>query len=94
MISRKIYPLIATISWIGTLIALFVIWLSYGAPEYQNNQTIAYISDVGAKYPALFIAGCSITAIFFTASMLAFIFLPRGDDSFQGEYAAPVHVCP
>lgn len=53
----------------GTLIGLLVSWVKDGKPRYPNlqpDQTIAYISDVGAKaLKPLFIAGSAVTVVSF-----------------------------
>ncbi|KKZ61002.1 hypothetical protein EMCG_04337 [[Emmonsia] crescens] len=46
-----------------------------GRPHYESmepSQTIAYISDVGAhRLKPLFIAGCSVTSVFFSLSFIS-----------------------
>jgi len=65
-------PLVSAVVWFGTVLALLIIWLANGSPQYeQSEHTIVYISDIGAKYKPLFIAGAAVTAVFFIATLLA-----------------------
>lgn len=71
-------PLIASSVWFFTLTVLFILWNKDGRPRYEEDAaTIAFISHVGAKYKKIFIIGCSLTAVFFTTTLLQFIVLNR-----------------
>ncbi|KAL8695515.1 MAG: hypothetical protein Q9218_000093 [Villophora microphyllina] len=67
-----ILPLISAGTWLGMLLAMFIVWELEGSPHYvsmEGNQRIAYISDVGAQgLKPLFIAGCCVTTIFLDLS--------------------------
>ncbi|KAH8145560.1 uncharacterized protein LAJ45_10360 [Morchella importuna] len=70
-----IFPLISAATWFGILWVLIIVWLAKGQPVYismTGNQTIAYISDIGASYlKPLFVVGCCITSLFFFLSLCA-----------------------
>ncbi|KAK7032829.1 Frag1/DRAM/Sfk1 family-domain-containing protein [Favolaschia claudopus] len=68
-------PLFGAFIWFGTILSLLITWLAQGGtgrPRYRSqDQTIAYISDVGADIlKPLFIVGCSITAVTFFSSLV------------------------
>ncbi|KAK6832930.1 protein sfk1 [Apiospora arundinis] len=68
-----ILPLISGVMWLATLLALLIYWIvdthRVKYPSMQDDQTIAYISDVGAAtLKPLFVAGCIITTIFLDLS--------------------------
>lgn len=69
-------PVVSGIVWLGMLLAMLLYWIYQTDrriyPSMTNNQSIAYISDVGAfELKPLFIAGCAVTAVFFDLSFLA-----------------------
>ncbi|KAI0430828.1 hypothetical protein F5Y09DRAFT_306617 [Xylaria sp. FL1042] len=75
-VSYWILPIISGLVWLGTLLGLFLHWVIdthkrlYSSE--QGNQTIAYISDVGASdLKPLFVAGSIITTLFLDASFIA-----------------------
>ena len=57
------------------LLAMLIFWLANGSPHYSSmepNQTIAYISDVGAtQLKPLFITGACVTTVFLDLSFAA-----------------------
>ncbi|KAN0086694.1 Frag1/DRAM/Sfk1 family domain containing protein [Elaphomyces granulatus] len=59
----------------STLIALLASWCAQGKPRYasmHDQQTIAYISDVGAEgLKPLFIAGGTVTVVFLDLALLS-----------------------
>lgn len=67
-----VLPLISAGTWLGMLLAMFIVWELEGSPHYasmSDNQHIAYISDVGAQgLKPLFIAGACVTTIFLDLS--------------------------
>ncbi|KAL2046000.1 hypothetical protein N7G274_001447 [Stereocaulon virgatum] len=67
-----ILPLISAFTWLGMLLAMFIVWEREGSPRYASmdlNQRIAYISDIGAQgLKPLFIAGCAVTTVFLDLS--------------------------
>ncbi|KAI1391183.1 Frag1/DRAM/Sfk1 family-domain-containing protein [Hypoxylon trugodes] len=72
-LSYWIFPIISGLMWLGTLLGLLIHWnvdthrVKYAS--MQGNQTIAYISDVGAsELKPLFVAGCIITTVFLDLS--------------------------
>ncbi|KAL8943637.1 MAG: hypothetical protein Q9216_000925 [Gyalolechia sp. 2 TL-2023] len=80
MISLKyasfwILPLISAGTWLGMLLAMFIVWETQGSPHYvsmESNQSIAYISDIGAQgLQPLFIAGSCVTTISLDLSFAA-----------------------
>ena len=54
------------------LLAMLIVWEVEGHPHYASmskNQSIAYISDIGAQgLKPLFIAGCCVTTVFLDLS--------------------------
>ncbi|TQB69596.1 hypothetical protein MPDQ_001634 [Monascus purpureus] len=60
--------------WLGMLLAMIGSWGAENAPVYSfmdHGQTIAYVSDIGAKgLKPLFITGGAITGVFLTLSFL------------------------
>ncbi|KAK8041148.1 Frag1/DRAM/Sfk1 family protein [Apiospora phragmitis] len=59
--------------WLATLLGLLIHWIvnthRVKYPSMQGDQTIAYISDVGAaELKPLFVTGCIITTIFLDLS--------------------------
>jgi len=67
-----ILPVISSLVWFGTILALLIIWLAQGHPRYKpHNPKIAYISDVGAEQKALFIAGGTVSMVFWVATLIA-----------------------
>ncbi|KAI4263115.1 MAG: hypothetical protein L6R42_001724 [Xanthoria sp. 1 TBL-2021] len=70
-----ILPLVSAFTWLGMLLAMFIVWHLEGSPHYvsmEPNQRIAYISDVGAQgLQPLFIAGACVTTIFLDLSLAA-----------------------
>jgi hypothetical protein len=71
-------PFIASCAWFGTILALLILWLANGRPRYKlATAKITYISNVGAHYKALFIAGTSVTAFFFIITLVEFLLFHR-----------------
>ncbi|KAL1952915.1 hypothetical protein VTO42DRAFT_3949 [Malbranchea cinnamomea] len=74
LISYWVFPVIAAGMWLATLLTLIIRWAVDDFPHYPSmepNQSIAYISDIGAQgLKPLFITGSVITGVFFN---LAFI---------------------
>ncbi|PWW76233.1 hypothetical protein C7212DRAFT_197098 [Tuber magnatum] len=68
-----IMPLICAGVWFSMLWAMMITWLAQGKPIYASmnrDQTIAYISDIGANVlKPLFVTGCAITAVGFAFSL-------------------------
>lgn len=71
----QVFPVISGLCWLGMLLGLLISWNVDGRPHYAsmgNNQTIAYISDVGAQHlKPLFIAGSCVTTIFLDLAFLS-----------------------
>ncbi|KAJ6468397.1 Frag1/DRAM/Sfk1 [Mycena sanguinolenta] len=68
-------PLFGAFIWFGTIFSMLITWLAQGGtsrPRYSSqDQSIAYISDVGADIlKPLFIVGCCITAVSFFLSLV------------------------
>ncbi|KAK8067190.1 frag1 dram sfk1 family protein [Apiospora hydei] len=68
-----VLPLISGVMWLATLLGLLIYWIvdthRVKYPSMQGDQTIAYISDVGAsELKPLFVTGCIITTIFLDLS--------------------------
>jgi hypothetical protein len=74
-ISYWVFPIISAFCWLGMLLGLLIHWTSTGKPHYpsmDSNQSIAYISDVGAQsLKPLFIAGSCVVTIFLDLSFLS-----------------------
>ncbi|KAL8843616.1 MAG: hypothetical protein Q9170_000120 [Blastenia crenularia] len=70
-----ILPLVSAGTWLGMLLAMFITWEIEGSPHYssmESNQSISYISDIGAQgLQPLFIAGCCVTTVFLDLSFAA-----------------------
>ncbi|KAI1434632.1 hypothetical protein GGR50DRAFT_395082 [Xylaria sp. CBS 124048] len=69
-------PVISGLIWLATLLGLLLHWIvnthEMRYPSMEPNQSIAYISDVGAaELKPLFVVGCVLTTIFLDASFLA-----------------------
>ncbi|KAJ6630968.1 Frag1/DRAM/Sfk1 family-domain-containing protein [Mycena sp. CBHHK59/15] len=59
-------PIFSAFIWFGTILSMLITWLA----QASQNQSIAYISDVGADIlKPLFVTGCSITAVTFFLSL-------------------------
>ncbi|KAK1835430.1 Frag1/DRAM/Sfk1 family-domain-containing protein [Podospora conica] len=74
-LSYWIFPIIAGITWLATLLGLLLYWIISTSrthyPSMSPTQQIAYISDVGASpLKPLFIAGCVLTTILLDLSFL------------------------
>ncbi|ORY72004.1 Frag1/DRAM/Sfk1 family protein [Pseudomassariella vexata] len=72
-LSYWVFPIISGLVWFGTLLGLLIHWVvDTKRTKYasmQGNQSIAYISDVGAqKLKPLFVVGCVITTVFLDLS--------------------------
>ncbi|KAI0459786.1 Frag1/DRAM/Sfk1 family-domain-containing protein [Xylaria acuta] len=75
-VSYWIFPILSGLVWLGTLLGLFLYWVvdthETRYPSMEPNQTIAYISDVGAsELKPLFVVGCVLTTVFLDASFVA-----------------------
>jgi len=74
-ISYWVFPVISGLCWLGMLLGLLIHWNVDGRPHYPSmdvNQSIAYISDVGAEsLKPLFIAGACVTTVFLDLSFLS-----------------------
>ncbi|GAA5875073.1 hypothetical protein JCM3774_003420 [Rhodotorula dairenensis] len=63
-------PILATISWLGTLTALLVGWAVEGQKVLSDESgAVPYVSELGYRYRDLFVTGSCATAIFFVASL-------------------------
>ncbi|KAI2473735.1 Frag1/DRAM/Sfk1 family-domain-containing protein [Annulohypoxylon bovei var. microspora] len=72
-ISYWVFPIISGLMWLSTLLGLLLHWIidthRVKYASMGDDQTIAYISDVGASnLKPLFIVGCIITTIFLDLS--------------------------
>lgn len=68
------FPVVASVSWFGTLTLLLGRWLWLGRPRYpgQANPTIPFISDIAAfQFKPVFIVGCTLTAVCFVGTVYA-----------------------
>jgi len=78
-VSYWVFPVISGLCWVGTLLGLLIHWTTTGKPHYASmkpNQTIAYISDVGAEsLKPLFIAGACVTTIFLDLAFVSDLWL-------------------
>ncbi|KAJ5678627.1 hypothetical protein N7462_006871 [Penicillium macrosclerotiorum] len=75
IISFWVFPVVSACMWVAMLIAMIATWARDGKPHYPSmeaNQTIAYISDVGAfGAKPLFITGSVITVVFLDLAFLS-----------------------
>ncbi|KAL7928616.1 Frag1/DRAM/Sfk1 family domain-containing protein [Trichoderma chlorosporum] len=72
-VSYWILPVISSLVWLGMLLGLLIYWTvdthSFHYPWMGDDNTIAFISDVGAsKLKPLFIAGSTVTTVFLDLS--------------------------
>ncbi|KAI0852236.1 Frag1/DRAM/Sfk1 family-domain-containing protein [Daldinia vernicosa] len=72
-LSYWVFPIISGLMWLATLLGLLLYWIiNTNRVHYDSmddDQTIAYISDVGAsELKPLFVTGCIITTIFLDLS--------------------------
>lgn len=66
-------PLLASVSWITTIVTLFILWATTGFPKYKHTApSVAFISHIGSKYQLFFIIGASLTALFFVITLVQF----------------------
>ncbi|GHJ88178.1 hypothetical protein NliqN6_4580 [Naganishia liquefaciens] len=66
------FPVLAMGTWLGGLLALLGLWVHTGKPRYQNDEaSVVFISDVGARYKTLFIIICSCTSAFYILTLFA-----------------------
>ncbi|KAI1489441.1 hypothetical protein F5X96DRAFT_641067 [Biscogniauxia mediterranea] len=75
-LSYWVLPIISGLMWLATLLGLLLYWIvdteQVKYSSMQGDQTIAYISDVGADVlKPLFVAGCIITTVFLDLSFIA-----------------------
>ncbi|KAK3378042.1 Frag1/DRAM/Sfk1 family-domain-containing protein [Podospora didyma] len=79
-ISYWVFPIVAGMVWLGTLLGLLLFWIiddnRTHYPSMADSQLIAYISDVGAsRLKPLFVTGCVVTSVFLDISFLADLWL-------------------
>ncbi|ORY79719.1 Frag1/DRAM/Sfk1, partial [Leucosporidium creatinivorum] len=67
-----IWPILATAAWFSTIFGMLMWWAvaDKGRPYEGDQQTILYVSDVGAEHDDLFIAGSVLTAVFYAVSLV------------------------
>ncbi|KAF2671210.1 hypothetical protein BT63DRAFT_385696 [Microthyrium microscopicum] len=75
VISYWMLPLFSAVVWLAMLLAMLIHWLTQGKPHYSYmaaDQTIAYISDVGASdFKPLFIAMGTVSVVTFDLAFCA-----------------------
>jgi len=68
-------PLFSAIVWLAMILAMLIYWLTTGRPHYPSmveDQTIAYISDVGAEtLKPLFIAMGTVSVVTLDLAFIA-----------------------
>ncbi|KAF2099091.1 hypothetical protein NA57DRAFT_76326 [Rhizodiscina lignyota] len=73
-LSFWVFPLFAGVVWLAMLLALLLDWVCKGEPHYPSfneHQTIAYISDVGAQgLKPLFIAMSAVVVVILDLSFI------------------------
>lgn len=75
-ISYWVIPVFSGFVWLGMLLGMLLFWTVHENAEYitpmRKDQTIAYISDIGAhQMQPLFIAAGSFTVVTFTLTFVA-----------------------
>ncbi|GAA5824879.1 hypothetical protein JCM11251_005377 [Rhodosporidiobolus azoricus] len=67
----RTFPILATVSWLGTLISLFFLWLfSDHKQRYPPSLGgMPYLSDVGARHKTVFFVGNTCTAVCFVVTL-------------------------
>ncbi|GAA5907109.1 hypothetical protein JCM8208_004515 [Rhodotorula glutinis] len=70
-------PVLATVSWLGTLLALLGLWtFQDGRARYQQSDgSLSSIASVGAAHRLTFLSGSISTAIFYVLSLVTERFL-------------------
>ncbi|KAH7025054.1 Frag1/DRAM/Sfk1 family-domain-containing protein [Microdochium trichocladiopsis] len=81
-VSYWVIPIFSGLSWLVTLLALLLYWIVATSSTHYSSmspeQTIAFISDVGAStLKPLFVTGCILTSVLLDASFLCDWFLRR-----------------
>ncbi|KAJ5408318.1 hypothetical protein N7509_002201 [Penicillium cosmopolitanum] len=73
IVSFWVFPLISACMWVAMLIAMLVTWVVQGEPHYASmDQSVAYISDIGAQgLKPLFVAGSVVTVVFLDLAFLS-----------------------
>ena len=75
IIAWWVFPIIASLVWLGMLLGLFLNWYTNGKPHLPSmdaTQRIAYLSDTGAYgLQPLFIAGGVISVVFLDIALIA-----------------------
>jgi len=68
-------PLISAVVWLAMLLTMFIVWVTDGKPIYvsmQPEQTIPYISDVGAdRLKPLFVSMGAFSVVTFDLAFIA-----------------------
>ncbi|KAK7972371.1 Frag1/DRAM/Sfk1 family protein [Apiospora saccharicola] len=70
-----VFPVLSAFSGLATLTTMLTYWIVTGRAKYtsmQEDQTIAYISDIGAdQLKPLFILGCVISSALFNVAFVS-----------------------
>ncbi|KAK7937605.1 uncharacterized protein PG986_014473 [Apiospora aurea] len=70
-----VFPVLSAFSGLATLTIMLTYWIVTGRAKYtsmQEDQTIAYISDIGAdQLKPLFILGCVISSALFNVAFVS-----------------------
>jgi len=66
------FPVICALSWFGMVLGLLLWWLlpNNGERYVPSDADIVFLSDVGAAHQWLFILGCTLTAVFYVATLV------------------------
>lgn len=66
------FPLLATLVWLGGILALLLLWVTNGKPRYRGDEaTVVFISDVGAVHKKVFIGIAATTSGLYIMSLFA-----------------------
>ncbi|KAJ5313041.1 hypothetical protein N7508_003871 [Penicillium antarcticum] len=75
ILSFWLFPVVSGCMWLSMLVAMLSCWAADGKPHYStmsDQLSIPYISHIGAeRLKPLFIAGCVVTGVFMTLSLLS-----------------------
>ncbi|KAJ6098550.1 hypothetical protein N7467_000085 [Penicillium canescens] len=75
ILSFWLFPVVSGCMWLAMLVAMLTSWAADGKPHYttmNDELSIPYISHIGAeRLKPLFVAGCVVTGVFLTLSLLS-----------------------
>ncbi|GAA5995473.1 uncharacterized protein JCM10292_005195 [Rhodotorula paludigena] len=69
----RLVPVLATLSWLGTLLALLLLWIfADGRARFDPSLgAVPFVSHIGARHQTVFLLGSIATATFYALSLVA-----------------------